>query len=103
MPFWLVVLILKFSSIQQFCEGTSCTLSIIIGVVGIIILCVTARPLEEGVTLANSKRYSIVVVYVAVISWMDWLHFRKHGVARGTPVEGTPGYAEAYYANAARK
>lgn len=39
-PFWLVVIILKFSSINQFCEGNSCGLSIVIGLVAIVILCV---------------------------------------------------------------
>ncbi|KAH6688971.1 hypothetical protein F5X68DRAFT_76128 [Plectosphaerella plurivora] len=82
-PFWLVVIILKFSSINTFCSGTSCGISIVIGLMAIIIF--------------------IVVLQVAVISWMDWLHYRKHGFARGTVQTGTPSYAEAYHANAVPK
>lgn len=83
-PFWLVVLILKFSAINQFCSGPSCGISYVIGIMAIVIF--------------------IVVVHVAVVSWLDWLHYRKHGVARGTAAAtGTPSYAEAYYAGTAPK
>jgi hypothetical protein len=82
-PFWLVVIILKFSSISTFCSGTSCGISVVIGLMAIVIF--------------------VVVLHVAIISWIDWLHYRKNGVARGTPAAGTPNYAEAYYANSVPK
>jgi hypothetical protein len=82
-PFWLVVIILKFMGVSTFCSGSSCGVSVIIGLVAIVIF--------------------VIVLQVAAISWIDWLHFKRNGVERGAPAAGTPSYAEAYYANSVPK
>ncbi|OLN81892.1 hypothetical protein CCHL11_07045 [Colletotrichum chlorophyti] len=62
--FWAAVVYMTIQSQSQVCIGISCTLGWIIVVVGILV--------------------SMLAGYATIISWLDFRHFRQHGVHRGS-------------------
>ncbi|GKT42938.1 uncharacterized protein ColSpa_03119 [Colletotrichum spaethianum] len=62
--FWAAVAYMSIQSNTQQCVGTTCTLSWVVVVIGILL--------------------SIVAGYATVISWLDFRYFKINGVARGS-------------------
>ncbi|KAK7394010.1 hypothetical protein QQX98_013207 [Neonectria punicea] len=73
--FWGAVAFMSLTTNTKTCIGTSCALGWVVFVLAVLL--------------------SILAKYTAVISIMDWYHFRKHSAQRGLIISGQRGDSES--------
>lgn len=83
--FWGAVAFLTLQANIKQCDGTSCTLGWIVVVLAVILKYVhthRSRRLSTGLT----PSCSILANYTAIVSVLDWKHFRNYRMPRGTKI-----------------